>query len=218
MSDTSLAKLAEVYKVQLNAKEEARYFEAIGRFIVAYAAAESNLHAVARKLSGLKDDKARVLFAGMRLGDVVSRTRGLLRISKRKPSIRADIEACLTQLDVIGTERDKLVHRYLYALPGKGIRLSNEMTAKSLVTAEEHVFSEQDLLKLQLDCYSIVLRLSHVCYPAFRQTVLYKESKQALYAPWQYKPASPKTQTSNPHRRRLVEALQRQPEPPHPKS
>jgi hypothetical protein len=46
-------------------------FEALGRFVTAYATAESGVHILARTLSGLADEKARIVFGGMRLTDAI---------------------------------------------------------------------------------------------------------------------------------------------------
>jgi hypothetical protein len=208
MTEMSLATIAEAYRQQTDAAEEARYFEAIGRFIVAYAAVESIIHQLARKLSGLKDEKARILFAGMRIGDLVSRTRGILRDSRRGPSVRQNIEACFAQFDVIGLERDRLVHRDLFPEPGVGIRLSNEKTAKSAMIVEEHVFNIENLNQLQLDCLSITIRLYRIIYPG--SVKLSSMVRKVAYGPWRYKPSPPKTRMS-PQTRRLVEALQSRP-------
>jgi hypothetical protein len=84
---------------------DAQYFEAIGRFIVEYAAAEGAMHLIARKYSGMGADKARIVFSGMRLGDIAERIRGILRTDKIEESIQQEIDACITQLDLISSER-----------------------------------------------------------------------------------------------------------------
>jgi hypothetical protein len=44
-------------------REDTPYFAAVGRFIVEYAAAEAAAHLLARHLSGLSDEKARIISA-----------------------------------------------------------------------------------------------------------------------------------------------------------
>jgi len=179
-------------KVLDPSSDDKPYYEAIGRFVVAYAQLEGVLHTLARRLSGLKDDKARIVFSGMRLGDLNTRIRGLLRVTKRSPKVKADIEACLSQCDVIGIERDKMVHRYVQYATGT-ISISNEMTAKSPLAAERDLFTINDLMRLQIDCWTIVLRIMHIMGPAFIRAADKKELRM-LHEPWQYKPRQRQTQ------------------------
>lgn len=58
------------------------HFEAVGRFITSYAAAEGAVHMLARRLSGLSDEKARIIFGDMRLGDLSKRIRQMMRLDK----------------------------------------------------------------------------------------------------------------------------------------
>jgi hypothetical protein len=45
--------------------DDKTHYEALGRFLASFANAEGAVHATARKLSGLGDEKARILFGGM---------------------------------------------------------------------------------------------------------------------------------------------------------
>ena len=42
------------------------HYEALGRFVASFANVEGIVHVLARKVSGLSDEKARILFGGMR--------------------------------------------------------------------------------------------------------------------------------------------------------
>src|SRR5580704_12269480 len=85
------------------------HYEALGRFLASFANTEGILHAVARKLSGLSDEKARIVFAGMRLTDVTDRIRNFMQLDKANKSKQletfADIEECLLQLNHISGRR-----------------------------------------------------------------------------------------------------------------
>ena len=59
--------------------QDTPYYQALGRFIVAYAGCEIAIHQLARKLIGIRDNRARVICAGMRIGDVITRTPALLQ-------------------------------------------------------------------------------------------------------------------------------------------
>jgi hypothetical protein len=66
-------------------KESTALYEAVGRFVTAYANAETAVHMVARHLSGLSDQKARVTFSRMGLNEVTERIRGFVRIDNAPP-------------------------------------------------------------------------------------------------------------------------------------
>jgi hypothetical protein len=176
----SLADLGKHYTPPPPSEKE--YYEAIGQFIVAYAQAECVIHELARKLSGLKEDKARVLFAGARIGDIKTRILAMLRLSKRSKAVKDNLEACLRQFDVIGTQRDKLVHRSVNYESGS-IKITNEMTAKSMLEYEQDLFSLADILGLHLDCLKISGRISHVTRPALRRAAG-KDFLKVLHQPW----------------------------------
>src|ERR1035437_8868002 len=103
------------------------HFEAVGRFISSFASAEAAAHALARKLSGLSDKKARIIFGGMRLGDITDRIRGMMLADAIAENTYADIDSCLTQLNCIADQRHKLVHRSTMYLADKLI-VSNVLT------------------------------------------------------------------------------------------
>jgi hypothetical protein len=92
------------YKIP-ETETEAEYFESLGRFIASYASAEASIHELARFLSKLSEEKARVIFAGMRLGDLADRIRAMARADKIDPTVQTEIDTCLTQLDLIGDAR-----------------------------------------------------------------------------------------------------------------
>jgi len=48
-------------------ESDTSHYEAVGRFVTTFATAEAAVHMLARKLSGLSDAKARIIFGGMRL-------------------------------------------------------------------------------------------------------------------------------------------------------
>jgi hypothetical protein len=185
-------------------KEDEKYYAAFGRFIAAYAAAETAVHMVARKISGLQDARARVLFGGMRIGEVVTRTKALLAKSKRSEKVKSDILSCFAQFDIVGLERDRMVHRYSHYSNGS-IIVSNTSTAKHVVHAEEHQFTIGDFLAMHIDCLTIYLRLSRIANPLFKKTDS-PGFEKGLFEPWQYKPA-PQLPPKKETRRQIAEAL-----------
>jgi hypothetical protein len=63
------------------------HYEALGRFLASFANAEGVLHVIARKLSGLSDEKARILFGGKGSQKFVTGLLGLPRMFKRQEII-----------------------------------------------------------------------------------------------------------------------------------
>jgi len=180
----------------LSGKEEP-YFEAIGRFIVEYAAAEGAMHMLARHFSKMGDKKARIVFSGMRLADLAERIRGIVRADHIEESIQNEIDNCIIQLDSISTERNRIVHRYT-SYHEDHITVTNIMTAKTVGAAERHIFQIDDLKNMTHDCLRIYLRMSFI---VDNQTHLFSHPSSAamLYGPWKYKPAPPAPKPK-PHR------------------
>jgi hypothetical protein len=174
----------------IKAEDDANY-TAIGKFIVAYASAENSVHLLARKLTGLNDDKARLLFGGARIGEVVTKTRALLRAAKRAEATKNIIESCLDHFDAIGGQRDKLVHRSTQHSTGK-IRVTNILTAKSLLHSENHDLTLVDLRNMTMDCYSISLRFMQIYSPKKKKEPIDRIIWD-LRDPWQYKSVRPDT-------------------------
>jgi hypothetical protein len=183
------------------------YYAAIGKFIINYASAEVTIHQLARKLSGVTDRKARLLFAGMRIGDVTGRIYSLLSISRLGSKSQAEIHTCLEHFDAIGKERDKMVHRTVDIRSGK-VGVTNMFTSRSILAYEQDMFSLSDILHMSIDCLSINICLYRMLMkrpPKGIDPVL-----QAARGPWRYKPPQPQNKRKA-NLRRIAESLARLP-------
>ena len=116
-------------------EKERAFFEALGRLATDYAMAEAGVHELARRISGMPDEKARLIFGGMRLIDVIKRTRAILHLDRHVPDKIKEFDDCMVRLDLIGQNRDKLVHRAVSYESDK-LRVSNEYTARKEDDAE----------------------------------------------------------------------------------
>jgi hypothetical protein len=164
-------------------ESEPGYFAELGRMITAYARAEAGVHFLARYLSGMPDAKARAIFGGMRLSDLIELIRQMMRVDEKADAVYQEVNACLVQLKVIADERNKLVHRMVdYA--GSHLSVSNPLTAKSVTAIESDVFSHSDLENMNIDCQAIFLRLLWVINP---QTDRDTAFVAAVRGPWRYK-------------------------------
>jgi hypothetical protein len=166
------------------AERQIPFYAALGRFVTAYALAEAGVHITARHFSGLSDEHARVIFGGMRLGDLSERLRKLTDDTQ----YFSEIDELLTQLDGISKERDKLVHRLVEYDSKAGLTVTNKLTVKSIENVEVRNFSVQELSDMESDCKRIYFRLTSqikgIDGPSaakFGFTIL------GLHAPWQYK-------------------------------
>lgn len=168
--------------------EDIPYFTAVGRLIVNYADAENAINMAARRLSGLDDPAARILFAGMRFGELSERLRGLIRIRKIPTGRRKDLTESLDQLGTITTERNRIVHRSTQYL-NNALVVTNALIAKAPDSHETHVFTLEQLENMALDCSVAYWRI-------IRSTVLPKDDPpeivEFLRQPWRYKPHQPK--------------------------
>jgi hypothetical protein len=184
------------------------HYEALGRFIASFANVEGVLHVIARKLSGLNDDKARLVFGGMRLTDIIDRIRSFLHLDQadgKSDETFHDIEACLEQLGHISSRRHNIVHRGATYFEGTFI-VTNSMIAKTLAGIESELVSERTLKDMALDCDVIFLRLvaiSNLMSPRDDNWIATLRNRA-----WLYKPPPPKPQ--NPKRRGNPES----PKPP----
>jgi hypothetical protein len=173
-------------------KLDTPHYEAIGRFVTSFANAEAAVHMLARKLSALPDAKARIIFGGMRLLDLIDIVRQMARIDKIPDRQYSEIDTCLTQLNYIGTRRHSLVHRSSNFFDGK-LMVSNILTSKAVTAAEIEVFEIELLSDMQADCNRILLRLRYASEAEkFHQDLidLVEAMKQE---PWRYKHVPPKT-------------------------
>jgi hypothetical protein len=201
----SLAALGRLYPFPPE-ESEASYFESLGRFIASYAVAEAGVHEITRSLSKLSEAKGRVIFAGMRLGDLSERIRAMLRTDSVEKALCDDIEACLLHLDDLSEARNKLVHRHVTYAAGQFL-VSNMYTAKSREGIQTETFKRVDLNHMEQDCRVIFLRLTSALEPEKREP----DIAPLLMLPWRYIPASPAPQAKPPRQGR--KSRQRQPGP-----
>jgi hypothetical protein len=193
MSDDPLAKFATARLLGLITTNDKTHYEALGRFIASYASAEGAAHAVARKLSGLSDEKARLVFVNMRLADLIDRIRSIIEFELNRTSVfptenLKDVGVCLDQLHHITTRRHKLVHRGATYFSGALIS-SNAMIAKTLASSEMETIAQKTLDNMQLDCGAIFLRLIYIAQDDRKNDSFLQELRQR---PWRYKPPPPK--------------------------
>jgi hypothetical protein len=179
--------------------DEDRIYAAFGRFIASYALAEAGVHIAARFFLGLPDNKARLVFGGMRLGDVIDRLRQL-----SAPEHANEIEELIQQLKLIGDARDQFVHRLTKYEHGQGLTVTNRLTCKAISKAEPRTFTLTDLEEMEYDCRVISGRFSLLCDRPLYQGLSPDITLLGLGGAWRYKPLPP----SKPPRKQTRDAPQ----------
>lgn len=174
------------------------HYEALGRFIAAFASAEGAVHLLVRKFSGLSDEKARILFGGMQLNDVIDRLRQFINLDDVSPETFSEIDDCLTQLRKVADRRHRLVHRGV-VYKEKVFFSSNFMTSRSIKNVETETYPENLLKNLTLDAGAIFLRLYAMVRPEKANTTVLAIAKSRS---WQYRPEPPKPPGQKPRKAR----------------
>ncbi|HEX3484266.1 MAG TPA: hypothetical protein VHT51_04350 [Micropepsaceae bacterium] len=202
--------------------KEPQYYEALGRFVTSYARAEASIHLLVRSMSGLHDEKARVIFAGMRLGDLIDRARLIFRLEMqttlyalkppRSQTEYDDMDSCLIQLQAISDVRGELVHRVVTFIENS-FHVSNTLTAKAIPHIESRSVTLPDLEAMTFDCGTIFLRLNWIANPGLFENKD-GEFREFLQWPWRYKYVAPNPQKkSGQKQQKGHKGRQRPPEP-----
>lgn len=139
------------------------HYQAIGEFVVQYSMLESVFHSVFECQSGLPKDMSRSVVGGMRLKDVIDRTKRVMR-AKNAPESQFNLfEAIEATLNPISAFRDKVIHR-VWLNSEFGPVLMNICGAKSsaglvkeVVTTEE--LKQQTFQSLKLCLFVSILAL-----------------------------------------------------------
>ncbi len=179
-------------------KSETEYFAALGKFIVSFASAENALHELARKVSEMKDDKARIIFSKKKheyLTEIISE---LIANDEKWNSSDTKIilKNCFDQLKAIASSRNKLAHGIvsieklsgLFGLPspsGHFLKTTNERTAKKSVDITLDTYTLQNLREMEIDCDLISLRLFYIMHIEYFSKLSKKDLK-FLKINWQY--------------------------------
>lgn len=167
--------------------DEDRIYAAFGRFIASYALAEAAFHVAARFFSGMPDNKARIVFSGMRLGDVIDRLRAFVH----GMLLASDVEEAIIQFNKLGDVRDQFVHRLIEYDHGRGLTVTNRLTSRSTQSGEPEIFGLTDLEDMEFDCRVIFGRLLNLCNVPDYHGVPFDITLLGLIGPWRYKPLPP---------------------------
>jgi hypothetical protein len=166
------------------ADDDAPCFEAIGRLVVEFARAEAFVHHLANTVSGLRTEKGMAVFSGVRLPDLILAVRACMRLNNMDSNAFDDLDACLTQLGVIGKARHKLAHRFVVTSNAQ-ISAHTSYTARSIGSAETEVFTLDDVAAMTEDCFCIKARIYRHTDGEGRRNTRGLEGR--IFQSWRYK-------------------------------
>jgi hypothetical protein len=169
--------------------EEDRHYAAFGRFIAAYAMAEAGVHIAARFFSGMPEEKARVVFSGMRLGDVFDRLSFLAAGTPHQK----EVDSLIVHMQDISDARDQFVHRLVEYQHGRGLAVTNRLTSASGVDVRPRIFARSELEDMEQDCRLIFARFVFLCGARDDVSItMAGVTLLGLAMPWRYKLPRPK--------------------------
>jgi hypothetical protein len=170
-----------------SADQRRQYFEALGKFVNAFARAEAFTHFVFPTFSKLPPTMAMAVKGGMRLSDLMPIIRRVMEINDFEDEARTEVDTLFTQLNEISIFRDRILHRGAEMLPDGTFESHNHATMKAIENLEIVKFTLEDIQGATSDLSRIALRIAMFMS---KDDDLDEAVMQYLYAPWRYKPVT----------------------------
>ena len=143
---------------QKNAEAIKLYDQAVGQFVLMFAAIEGSLFALLGCLSGAPIEMAKVLFSGTRAHEAMDKIKSVMKarkLRKHSPEFEAEISSYLTplldQLGVINGMRNHLLHYGTQDAYAEEPTVSNWMRALDDEKLKEVKMPRSDLEKMSAD-------------------------------------------------------------------
>lgn len=187
MSDDTLSP----FRIILEDDFAPEHYQAIGEFVVNYSNFESMWHYVFANYSGMSDEVSRAVMGGMRLKDVIERTKRVIKANKLDSRILPDIENIEQLLSPITTFRDNLVHR-AWVKSFQGPLLINISKAKSAADIKPEPISTKEINEKMKELLKLALRVIPHHLTVEMWNSLNESDRQMMPAPWLDKPEPPK--------------------------
>lgn len=189
-------------------KTSQRYTYALGAFVQAFAAAESQLFLFLARCAGLQITVARALLSGPRVEGQVDLLRRLWQLYPPIPAIHEEMEDFLSQLLALQKVRNSILHNMSLNTSDKGKISTNYIRALTDNATREYPVTWQSLFQMSDDLFKIIDHmLSLVKHPTASLEDRAKEWPTLLDA-WLYKP--PQDHSLKPPPRWLEEEIARQ--------
>jgi hypothetical protein len=167
---------------------------ALGRFVIAFSEAESELYRVLVAYSKTEDSVARALFSGTRAKAMIDFFRSIAHNTAMEPSRVADLELVFAQLAAINAMRDHLIHHASssYFSTDKKSRLVANVRASRYGNARGYVVDPATINCMTWDLYAITNHLSAHPGPVHEPFAPWREDPD-VQSPtaWAYRPLQP---------------------------
>ena len=162
------------------------YHLALGKFVDAFATAEHNLKFALRKLSGVTDQVAQVIFSSTRVDIAIIQIRQLYEATGQTPII--EVDSALSQMKAISTVRNAIMH-YGASVDGEHFTTSKGPHAlPSKAEIRHHPII--DLEKMTVDLLVVGRRFMWICVQdmpnAFPEAIKLLDDVSSI--PLRYKP------------------------------
>jgi len=173
---------------------DAEFERALGRFVIAFADAEAELHKVLVSYCKTDDAVARALFSGTRAKGMIDFIRSIAHNSAMPTERRNDLEYVFTQLTAINSMRDHLVHHssnsYSFNDPKK--RIVANTRASRYGNAKGYEIGIETIDAMTWDLYAIANHLNMHWGPREGPFVPWRENPEdASPTQWAYTAPQP---------------------------
>jgi len=168
-------------------KEQNEYFHALGRFADRFARMEIELSIFLHMLSGLPEDKARIIFSGEKGDNVLQLISKLFEIRKADATSQKHIKIGLTQCKAILLLRNSVLHYGTQIHNIRPVSTSDRMRKPFNRTSTTYTVSARDFWRL---CQDLTKAHDHLVYafasPSMRKG-LRQQPHNRLRKAWLYR-------------------------------
>jgi hypothetical protein len=160
---------------------------ALGLLVSNYAKVETLLQVYARRLLGMDDARARIVFAGVRVCDLLTRIRGLQTVSQVDAATVVEYETLEKQIRRISEARHLLVHNGVSITEDDSVLSHKGLVSRAVDTFQEQYFTVEALTAIANDLGCIAVRLLDLAHPGERMR--FEDSSEftaMLQADWRF--------------------------------
>ena len=175
---------------------EEQFEKALGRFIIAWTDAETELYQVLISYSKVSHAVGRALFSGTRARSMVDFIRSIAHNTSMDHDRKEDLEYVFAQMVIINKMRDHLVHytssSYSYRAEEPQKRVVANTRASRYGKVIGYEISAETIEKMTWDLYGIANHLNMHWGPRTGSFQAWRENPEdSEPTPWSYKPPQP---------------------------
>jgi hypothetical protein len=196
-------------------KDDPEYWQALGRFIEAFASAEIVLFNLTAYYAKMPTQTAKIILSGSRTDACIGHIRKIMEIENFGVDLKNELDDVLAHLAEINTTRNLILHHGSFETNDMG-RIASNIARVTPDKIRELRASAEVLSALTTDLYKIG---NHLVMLRVRPNASFAERAEQmpiLHLPWQYKFSPPEKKHSPPDKRNQ-RRQPRQRHPPHAK-